>query len=100
MNARQKIASLLWWSVPSGSDEEAKARTEQLLDAYRVEVLAEAKAEVVAWLSKKAREDKTWDAGVLASKIQRGAIRLFLDAERSEADTHTVRHIIERGEES
>ncbi|MGW2692387.1 hypothetical protein ACWC3Y_11055 [Streptomyces sp. NPDC001296] len=40
--ARQKIANLLWWSVPSSTDEEAKARTEQLLDAYRTEVLAKA----------------------------------------------------------
>lgn len=41
MNARQNIASLLWWSVPSSDNDEAKARTEQMLDAYRDEVLAE-----------------------------------------------------------
>lgn len=41
-SAREKIANLLWWSVPSSTDEEAKARTEQLLDAYRSEVLAKA----------------------------------------------------------
>ena len=43
MTARQNIASLLWWSVPSSDDDEAKARTEQLLDAYQAEVLAEAR---------------------------------------------------------
>lgn len=37
--AREKIANLLWWSVPSSTDEEAKARTEQLLDAFATEVL-------------------------------------------------------------
>jgi hypothetical protein len=49
----------------------------QKLDAYRAEVLAEAellpKADVVAWLAKKAREDTpVW---LLASKVERGAIR-------------------------
>jgi hypothetical protein len=47
------------------------------LDAYRAEVLAEAdllpKADVVAWLTKKAREDTpVWQ---LASKVDRGAVR-------------------------
>lgn len=39
MSARRKIADLLWWSVPSGTTEEAKALTEQMLDSYRDEVL-------------------------------------------------------------
>ena len=39
--AREKIANLLWWSVPSSTDEEAKARTEQLLDEHAAEVRAE-----------------------------------------------------------
>jgi hypothetical protein len=38
--ARQKIAALLWWSVPAGTDEEAKERTEQLLNDFAAEVLA------------------------------------------------------------
>ncbi|MFF8997107.1 hypothetical protein ACF1GW_30765 [Streptomyces achromogenes] len=42
MNARERIANLLWWSVPSGTDEEAKVRTTELLDAYRTEVLRKA----------------------------------------------------------
>jgi hypothetical protein len=33
------------------------------------------KADVVAWLIKKSREAKTWDAAVLASKVARGAVR-------------------------
>jgi hypothetical protein len=46
MNARQRIADLLWWSVPSGTDEEAKAGATELLDAHRAEVLAEAAAAI------------------------------------------------------
>jgi hypothetical protein len=46
---------------------------------HRAEVLAEAKTEVVAWLAKKATEQSTWDASVLASKVDRGAVRAFLD---------------------
>lgn len=42
MSARERIASLLWWSVPSANDEEAKARTQTLLDDYRTEVLQKA----------------------------------------------------------
>lgn len=50
---------------------------DQLLDAHRAEVLAEAdllpKADVVAWLTKKAREETpVW---LLASKVDRGAVR-------------------------
>lgn len=78
---RQKIAALLWWSVPSSTDEEAKARTEQLLDEHRAEVLTE----VTTWLIKKAREfhassrkrerEQGDTCAVLASKIARGAVR-------------------------
>ena len=46
--AREKIAALLWWSIPSCDDEEAKARTEQLLDEHRAEVLAKAIARLRA----------------------------------------------------
>lgn len=61
----------------------------RLLDAYRAEVLAEGellpKADVVAWLVKKAREERAGGTrddkvradviGVLASKVERGAVR-------------------------
>lgn len=46
--------------------------------AARPEVLAEAKIETVAWLVKKAAEQPTWDASVLASKVDRGAVRAFI----------------------
>lgn len=46
MNARERIANLLWWSVPSSTNDEAKAITEQLLDAFAAEVRAEAAADV------------------------------------------------------
>jgi hypothetical protein len=79
--ARQKIANLLWWSIPANTNEEAKARTEQLLDEYRAEALAE----VTTWLVKKAREfhaasrkrerEQGDTCAVLASKIARGAVR-------------------------
>lgn len=47
-----------------------------LLEAYRAALLAEAKIEVVAWLVKKAREGTP--VGELASKVDRGAVRIFL----------------------
>ncbi|KOT94535.1 hypothetical protein ADK70_12765 [Streptomyces rimosus subsp. pseudoverticillatus] len=47
MSARDNIANLLWWSVPSSDDAEAKAITADLLDRYRAEVLREA-ADAVA----------------------------------------------------
>jgi hypothetical protein len=78
VSARSEIASKLWLSVPSNDNAEAKAKAEQMLDAYRAEVLAEAKVETVAWLVKKSTEQKAWDAGVLASKVDRGAVRAFL----------------------
>ncbi|MFD3814946.1 hypothetical protein ACFWRZ_07760 [Streptomyces rubiginosohelvolus] len=80
MSARERIAGLLWWSVPSGTTEEAKALTEQMLDAYRAEVTAE----FSAWLVKRAREHRVKGPqyakqadviGMLASKVQRGAVR-------------------------
>ncbi|KOU17063.1 hypothetical protein [Streptomyces sp. WM6349] len=46
--ARQEIAARLWMCVPSADDYEAKARPEQMLDAYRAEVLAEAADEIAA----------------------------------------------------
>ncbi|MFJ9029759.1 hypothetical protein ACIRQP_14745 [Streptomyces sp. NPDC102274] len=54
----------------------ASIRIERYRDEVRAEVLAEAKAEIVAWLVKKAHERT--DIGVLASKVDRGAVRIFL----------------------
>jgi hypothetical protein len=76
MNAREVLEGMI--RIERGdmtvhSPVEVQAR----LDAYRAEVLAEAdllpKAHVVAWLTKKAREDTpVWQ---LASKVDRGAVR-------------------------
>lgn len=48
----------------------------ELLAEHRTEVLAEAKVETVAWLVKKANEGTP--VGELASKVDRGAVRIFL----------------------
>ena len=40
-SARQIVADLLWWIVPGSTDEEAKTRANELLDAYAAEVRAE-----------------------------------------------------------
>jgi hypothetical protein len=61
---------------------------ERLEAAYaevRTKALAEAKAEVVEWLAKKAHEGT--EVSRLADKVERGAIQLFFDAERSAAAT-------------
>lgn len=39
--ARQKIANLLWWSIPSHDTDEAKAKAEQMLDDHAAEVRRE-----------------------------------------------------------
>ncbi|MCX4232110.1 hypothetical protein [Streptomyces ortus] len=36
--ARKRISDLLWWSVPSSNDTDAKAKTEALLDAFAAAV--------------------------------------------------------------
>lgn len=74
--ARQGIFNVLTGRAvcpaPRPEDE-----AEGLLNAYRAEVLAEAdllpKTDVVAWLTKKAREGTPVE--VLASKVDRGAVR-------------------------
>lgn len=64
------------------------ASAQKLLDAYRGEVLTQAKVETVAWLVKKAREYRATGSSqhvfqaeaieFLASKADRGAVRAFL----------------------
>ncbi|MGQ4733396.1 hypothetical protein ACUN3E_37780 [Streptomyces sp. Ju416(a)] len=84
MSARERIAGLLWWSVPSSTNEGAKAEAEALLDAYRLAVIAERDAQIIEWLTKKAHEEGTSNkerrtrADVLfrmADKLSRGAVR-------------------------
>lgn len=51
----------------------ADAEEKPTAEAPTAELLP--KADVVAWLVKKSREEKSWDAAVLASKVARGAVR-------------------------
>lgn len=71
---------------------------EQILDAYRAEVLAEAKVETVAWLVKKAAEGT--GVGDLASKVDRGAVRAFLGTAhyRDALDAHRAEVLAEDGQ--
>lgn len=82
MSARESLHSdLLHTSLAKSLPEPsmwANARIDRYRAEVRAEVLAEAKAEVIAWLVKKAREKTMQDAGVLASKVDRGAVRIFL----------------------
>lgn len=84
------VVNLAAKSEPPGLLSEGKIRAidERLKAAFaeaRTEALAEAKSEVVEWLVKKAHEGT--EVARLADKVERGAIRLFHDAERSAAAT-------------
>jgi hypothetical protein len=96
---RQIIAALSEDSHGGIATLEDVTRAEQLVDAYRAEVLAEAKNEVVAWLVKKAAEG--CDTGSLASKVDRGAIRIFLGTGhyRDAMDTHRAEVLAEAAED-
>jgi hypothetical protein len=72
-------------------------------DRVRATALAEAKVEVVAWLVKKAAEG--YDVGGLASKVDRGAVRIFLgtghyrdamDAHRAEVLNEAADYVEQR----
>ncbi|UJV42020.1 hypothetical protein [Streptomyces sp. AMCC400023] len=77
MSARRHlVAALSEDSLGGIATLQDVAHAEQLVDAYRAEILAEAKTEVVAWLVKKDRENTP--VGHLASKVDRGAVRIFL----------------------
>lgn len=89
MSARSAIADLLWWGVPSSTTEEAKAKTEEMLDKHCAEVIAERDAQIIAWLEKKAREegrsnkerrDRADAIARMADKLSRGAVRPPLSA--------------------
>ncbi|WP_042174629.1 hypothetical protein [Streptomyces sp. NBRC 110035] len=77
--------------------ETTDARVEKLYGLVRAEVLAEAKAETVAWLVKKASERNMQDAAVLASKLDRGAVRIFIgtDYYRGAMDEHRAEVLAE-----
>jgi hypothetical protein len=92
---RQIIAALSEDSMGGIATLHDVAHAEQLVDAYRTEVLAEAKTEVVAWLVKKASEG--CNTGALASKVDRGAVRIFLGTGhyRDAMDAHRVEVLAE-----
>lgn len=73
---------------------------EQLVDAYRAEILTEAKNETVAWLVKKAREKNAPTIETLASKVDRGAVRAFLGTAhyRDAMDAHRAEVLAEDGQ--
>lgn len=75
MSARDDM--YLFAMVGKVHEDGNRAMAQRKLDAYRAEVLAEGgllpKADVVAWLVKKAREGTPIEQ--LASKVARGAIR-------------------------
>jgi len=77
MSARERLADMVR-TDRGDMNVYSPSEVRDALDAHAAEVLAAAKVEVVAWLVKKAREEKSWDAGVLASKVDRGAVRVFL----------------------
>ncbi|KND45303.1 hypothetical protein [Streptomyces stelliscabiei] len=92
MNARRHLIAALSEDSLGGIATLADvAHAEQLVDAYRAEILAEAKIEVVAWLVKKAAEGTP--IGDLASKVDRGAVRAFLGTGhyRDAMDAHRSR---------
>ncbi|WP_121701680.1 hypothetical protein [Streptomyces sp. E5N298] len=68
---REKVAGLLWWSVPSGTDEEAKARTNQLLDELTAEVRTAAFEEAAAFFDGLADAEK--DQNSYRARVMRGA---------------------------
>jgi hypothetical protein len=103
MSARDELIEIVT-SSPESSGGDAVWAT-SLVDAHRAEVIAEAdllpKADVVAWLVKKAREETpVW---LLASKVERGAVRpdnlrmlpepVFFEADRTYAREYHGRRI-------
>lgn len=78
MNARDEAVEMIRRICPPhlSADEYGQILAEKF-DAHRAEVLAEAKVEVVAWLVKKAAEGND-PIESLASKVDRGAVRIFL----------------------
>ncbi|MYR46752.1 hypothetical protein [Streptomyces sp. SID5910] len=86
MSARDDL--YLFAMVGKVHEDGNRAMAQRKLDAYRAEILAEAKVETVDWLAKKAREYRTTGSKqhalqaeaieTLASKVDRGAVRAFL----------------------
>lgn len=90
MNARDEAVEMIRRICPAhlSADEYGRILAEKF-DTHRAEALTEAKSEVVGWLVKKAREHRAQGRqyakqadviGKLASKVDRGAVRIFLNA--------------------
>ena len=96
MSARDELIDIVT-SDPESSGGDSVWATD-LVDAYRTEILAEAKVETVAWLVKKAAEG--YDVGGLASKVDRGAVRAFIGTAhyRDALDAHRTEVLNEAAE--
>ncbi|MFD8251943.1 hypothetical protein [Streptomyces werraensis] len=111
MSRREDILTALRHAYGEGAGLDGLT-AEQLLDAYRAEVLAEAKTETVAWLVKKAREYRATGSSqharqaeaveFLASKVDRGAVRAFLGTAhyRDALDAHRAQVLTELTDEA
>jgi DNA-binding transcriptional ArsR family regulator len=105
MSARDEAIEMIRRICPPHLDaDEYRLILGEKFDAYRAEVLAEAKVETVAWLVKKAAEGR--NVGDLASKVDRGAVRAFLgtahyrdalDAHRSQVLAEAAALLTARG---
>lgn len=111
MSRREDILTALRHAYGEGAGLDGLT-AEHLLDAYRAEVLAEAKVETVGWLVKKAREYRSTGStqhalqadaiATLASKADRGAIRAFLGTAhyRDALDAHRAQVLTELADEA
>ena len=81
MSARENLIGYALVALPN---EPAFAKCEEMADAFRAEVIAERDAQIVTWLTKKAREygdsnrenrAKAEAVACMASKLSRGAVR-------------------------
>lgn len=106
MNARE-LLQLMIRTDRGSMTVWSKSEVASALDAYRAEILAEAKVETVAWLVKKAREYRSTGSSqnvrqaeaveFLASKVDRGAVRAFLGTAhyRDALDAHRAEVLAE-----
>ncbi|WP_331729017.1 hypothetical protein OG693_39210 (plasmid) [Streptomyces sp. NBC_01259] len=101
MSARDDLIGYALVALPN---EPAFAKCEEKADAYRLEVIAERDAQIIAWLEKKAREegrnnkDSRTRGDVLfrmADKLSRGAVRPPLSKGPGPSPEEAVRKALE-----
>ncbi|MFI6854546.1 hypothetical protein [Streptomyces sp. NPDC050416] len=101
MNARERIAALLWWSVPGSTDEEAKTRAGELLDAFAAEVRSEGAAPASSALPVGDQPQPLDDTRLAEIRAARYTLRslaaadcdidaLLAEVERLKAERHTT----------